>query len=128
MRVQRWGFISIITIAFILGWCLNGWSAAQTEERESYKKEVQDKLKVLDKKIDELKGKAAGLKGDAKTEFNKEMAELRTKQKAAQKEWKKVGRATAEDWEKVKSATDAAVRDVESAYEKVASRFKEHKD
>ncbi len=73
MRVRRLGFVAVITITFILGWFLHAWSAAQTEEQESYKKEVQEKLKALDKKIDELKAKAAGLKDDAKAEYNKEM-------------------------------------------------------
>ena len=128
MRVRRLGFISMIAITFILGWFLNAWSAAQTEERESYKKEVQEKLKTLDKKIDELKGKAAGLEGEAKTKYNKEMTELRKKQKAAKKEWGKVKRTTATKWEKVKADMDAAIHDAENAYEKVASRFKEHKE
>ena len=125
MKVRRLGFIAIITITFILGWFLHAWSAAQTEERESYKKEVQEKLKALDKKIDELKGKGAGLEGEAKTEYNKEMTELRKKEKAAKKEWGKIKRATANNWEKVKADMDAAVHDVESAYDKVASRLKE---
>ena len=43
MRVRRLGFTSIITIMFILGWFLNGWSAPPTEEREHYKKEAQEK-------------------------------------------------------------------------------------
>ncbi len=37
-------------------------------------------------------------------------------------------RATATNWEKAKADMDAAVQDVESAYDKVASHFKEHKD
>ena len=126
MSVRRLGFISIITMTFILGWFLNAWTAAQTEERESYKKEVQEKLKALDKKIDELKGKAAGLEGEAKTEYKKEMTELRKKQKAAKKEWGKVKRATADMWENVKADMDAAIHDVESTYDKVASRLRDH--
>jgi chromosome segregation ATPase len=128
MSVRRLGVISLITVTFLLGWFFNAWSAAPTEERESYKKEVQEKLKALDKKIDELKGKGAHLEGDAKTEFNKEMTDLRKKRKVARKEWGKVKRASATTWEKAKADMDAAVQDVESAYEKAASRFKEHKE
>ena len=128
MRARRLGFISIVTITFVLGWFLHAWSAAQTEEQESYKKEVQEKLKALDKNIDELKGKASELKGDAKAEYDKEMVALHKKQKAAKKEWRKVKRATAANWEKVKAGMDTAVQDVENAYDKVAARFKEHKD
>jgi uncharacterized membrane protein YtjA (UPF0391 family) len=125
MSGRRLGFV--ITIAVILGWFLNGWSAAQTGERESYKKEVQEKLRVLDKKIGELKGKAVEVEGEAKTEFHKEMTKLDETQRAAKKEWGKVERATANTWEKAKVDMDAAVQDVENAYNKAASRFKEHK-
>jgi gas vesicle protein len=128
MKVRRLGFVSVIAIAFVLGLFLSAWGDAQKEGREGYKKEMQEKLKALDKKIDELKGKAAGLKGDAKAEYSKEMAALRKKQKSAKKEWGKVKSAAADKWEKVKSDMDAAVQDVEDAYNKVASRFKEHKD
>jgi len=128
MNVRRLGFVSIVAITVILGWFSNGWSAAQTEERESYKKAVQEKLKVLDQKIDELKGKAAEVKGEAKTEFNKRLTQLREKQKTAKNEWGKVKRATSNTWEKAKAGMDAAVQDVENAYDKAASHFKEHKE
>ncbi len=128
MKVRRLGIVSVISIAFVLGVVLSAWSDAQKEEREGYKKEMQEKLNALDKKIDELKGKAAELKGDAKANYNKEMTELHKKQKSAKKEWGKVKDAAANKWEKVKSDMDAAVQDVEDAYNKVASRFKEHKD
>jgi hypothetical protein len=128
MKVRRLGFVSVLTMAFVLGGLLSAGSDTQKEEREGYKKEVQEKLKALDKKIDELKGKAAELKGEVKTEFNNEMTELRRKQKAAKKEWKEVKRAAANKWEKVKSGMDAAVQDMENAYNKAASRFKERKD
>jgi len=128
MRVRRLGFTSIITIMFILGWFLNGWSAPPTEEREHYKKEAQEKLKDIDRKIDELQRKSAEMKREAKMEFTKDMAELRRKQNAAKREWSKVQGATASKWEKGKADMDAALQDVESTYDRVASRFKEHKE
>jgi chromosome segregation ATPase len=120
--------IALITITFVLGGFLSAWSAASPEEQTSYKKEVKEKLKGLDQKIAELKKKATEVKGEAKADYDKEMAELGTKQKAAKKEWRKLAHATATDWEKVKAGMDRAVQDVESAYDKAASRFKEHKD
>ncbi|MGC1402470.1 MAG: hypothetical protein WA974_06025, partial [Thermodesulfobacteriota bacterium] len=128
MKVRQLGFVSVIAIVFVLGGFLNAWSDTQKEEREGYKKEVQEKLKALDKKIDEMKGKAAELKGEVKTEFNKEMAELHKKQKAAKRQWKEVKRGAANKWEKIKSDMDAAVQEVENIYNKTASRFKERKD
>ncbi len=127
MNVRRSGFISLIALAFVLGCFLHAWSAAQTDEKETYKKEVQEKVKALDKKIDELKKKGAELKGDAKTDFKKEMTDLHKKRRAVKKEWRKVEHATATKWEKAKADMDAAVQDVEGAYDKVASRFKEER-
>ncbi len=128
MRARRLGFILFIAITFTFGWFLNASMAAQSEERESYKKEVQEKLKDLDKKIDELQGKASEMKGEAKKEFTEEMSDLRRKQKAAKKEWKEVKRAAANKWDKIKADMDAAVQDAEGAYDKAASRLKEHRD
>ena len=128
MRARRLGFISLIAMLFTLGGFLNVWCAAQTGERETYKKEVQEKLKDLDKKMDELQKKIAEMKGEAKTEFTKEMTELRKKEKAAKREWGKVKRATATKWEKAKAGMDAAVQDMEGAYDKVASRLKERSE
>ena len=75
-------------------------------------------------KIEELKGKAAEVKGEAKTQFNKEMTKLREKQKTAKQEWDKVKRATSSTWEKAKAGMDAAVQEVENAYDKAASHLK----
>ena len=128
MKVRNLGLVSIITIVFVLGGFLSAWSDSQKEENEGYKKEVQEKLKALDQKIDELKGKVAELKGEVKKEFNKDMTELHKRQKNAKKEWRKVKGATVQGWEKVKSDMNAAVQEVENAYNKVTSRFKGHKD
>jgi hypothetical protein len=125
MRVKLVGFIFAISTVFVLGCFLNAWSAEQKEEKESYKKQMEEKIKAFDKKLDELKAKAAEVKGDAKEEFNKEMTDLRKKQAAAKKKWKELKKAGAKKWEKVKSEMSAAVQDVENTYDKVASRFKE---
>ena len=89
MKVRRLGVVFVITIAFVLAGSLSVWSGTPKEEREGYKKEVLEKLKTLDQKIDELKGKAVELKGKVKAEFNKEMTDLRKKQKAAKGDGRK---------------------------------------
>lgn len=55
------------------------------------------------------------------------MTELRRKQKTAKKEWGKVTHASEKSWEKAKADMDAAVNDVEGAYDKTASHFKEER-
>jgi hypothetical protein len=127
MYIRRMGFISLSAAVFVIGCFLTAWSATPAEEKESYKKEVQEKLKDLDRKIDELRVKATEVKGEVKEEFKKEMALLRKKQNAAKKEWKKVEHASAKTWDKVKAAMDSAVQDMQGAYDKAASRLQGQK-
>ena len=128
MRVRLLGFALVISATLVVGCFLEAWSAEQKEERESYKKQVEENLNALDKKLDEVKEKAAGVKGDAKREFDKEITELQKKQKAAKRKWDELKRAGAKQWEKAKSEMSAVVQDLEKSYDKVISRFKERKE
>ena len=128
MRARRFGIILFMAIAFMLGWSFRAAIAAQSEEKESYSKEMRQKLQDLDRKIEELQGKAVEVKEDAKMAFDNEMTDLRRKQKGAKRVWKEMQRTAADKWDKVKADMEAAVRGVEGAYDKAASRFKEHKE
>ena len=128
MRVRLLGFILAISAALVLGCFMEAWSAEQKEEREGYKKQVEENLNALDKKLDELKEKAAEVKGDAKKEFDKEITDLQKKQKAAKKKWNELKSARAKQWEKLKSEMTTAVQELEKSYDKVISRFKERKE
>ena len=130
MHIKEWriGVISLVVIIFVLGLLLSAWGGdAQKEEETSYRKQVEKKLDILDKEIDELKGKGVELKEDAKAEFDKEMVELRKKQKAAKEQLMEIKRTTTTQWEKVKSAMDGAAHDLKNAYDNLVSRFKERK-
>jgi peptidoglycan hydrolase CwlO-like protein len=126
MRARLTVFILIVSTAVVLGWCLSAWSNEQKEEKESYKKQTAEKLKTLDKKLDELKAKASEVKSDAKKEFNHDMTELQKKQKVAEKKWTALKKASAKEWEKVKSEMSSAVQDLEGSYDRVVARFKEN--
>jgi hypothetical protein len=127
MRMRLLGSILVISSVVILGWCFEGWSSEQKEDKESYKKQVEEKLNTVDKKLNELKAKSVEVKDDAKKEFNREMAELQKKQKAAKQKWVALKKTSAKKWDKVKSEMSSAVQDLEDTYEKVVSRFKEWK-
>jgi hypothetical protein len=123
MKGSRLGLVSIIAIAFVLAWSWGALNAAQMEEKEGYKKEVQEKLKILDKKTDEMKRKASELKGEAKEEWDRQMTELHKVRATTEKKWTELKSASAEEWDKVKADMDAAVQAVKNAYDKAAAKL-----
>jgi TolA-binding protein len=128
MRKYRLRLISIVSIIFVLGIFLNVWGETQQEEETSYIKQIEKKLDDLDKEINELKGKGIELKDDTKTEFNRELGELRKKQKDAKEQLTELRRTAKTQWKKAKSAMDGAARDLKSAFDNLVSRFKEGKN
>jgi hypothetical protein len=75
--------------------------------------------------MEELKGKAIGLKEDAKKEFDKEMKEFQKKQEAANQKLKELKSESTKAWEKIKADVDRAIDELEKQYNKMMSRFKE---
>jgi TolA-binding protein len=127
ISVYRTGLISIISIIFVLVSFLSLWGETQREEEASYIKQIEKKLDTLDNEINELKDKGIELKDDTKAEFNKEMAELRKKQKEAKEQLNELRHTATKQWGKAKSAMDGAARDLKSAFDNLFSRFKGRK-
>ncbi len=128
MKKKVLGLVIIILAFVLLGWCPDARSDEQTKDMESFKKQAEEKLKALDKKLDELKAKGPEVKTDVKKEYEKTMTDLRKKQKVAKKKWTALKRASVKQWEKVKSETTAAIQDLEDSYEKAVSRFGERRE
>ena len=128
MRKYRLRLISIVSIIFVLGIFLSVWGETQREEETSYIKQIEKRLDDLDKEINELKDKGIELKDDTKTEFNRELGELRKKQKDAKEQLTELRRTAKTQWRKAKSAMDGAARDLKSAFDNLVSRFKEGKN
>jgi len=124
MRTRHVWLIFVVAVAFMLGGVLEARSDATKEERASYKKQIEEKLKTIGKQIRELKEKGAEVKAEAKAEYRAEMRDLKDKEKAAQKKWKELKHGKATAWEKVKSEMDAAVASLEKTYDRVADRFR----
>jgi TolA-binding protein len=102
-------------------------SAGPHESRESmetYKKELQEDLRELDKKIsvlaEKMKKRGARLQAEAKESWN----ELRAKEKTARARLKDLSSSSREAWEKAKSEAGAAMDEVRKAYDRAASYFK----
>jgi hypothetical protein len=101
-------------------------SAAETakEEEQVYQDRVEANLRDLDQQIDALKVK---MKKENKVEhkqLDQQMAELERKRDVAHQKLEKLGTSSQEAWGDMRSGIDAAMDDLEAAYEQAASHFK----
>jgi hypothetical protein len=91
---------------------------------EAYKKDIQNEMRALDKKIAALDKKirqqGSKLEGEAKQAWD----DLKAKQKVMKGKLKGLSSATQETWEKAKTEAEAAKEDLQKAFDKVASYFK----
>jgi superfamily II RNA helicase len=94
------------------------------QQKEQYQEQIEAKIKGYDENVDELKRKAKGVKGEAKTEFDRLMDDLSRKKEAASKKVKEMKSATGQAWEDLKSGTEAALEDMEKTFKKMMKRFK----
>jgi hypothetical protein len=93
-------------------------------QKEEYQKKIETKLRESDVRIDELKAKAEKAGAELKVELNKVIKDLLAEKENIQKNLDKLKSVGAEAWIDIKSGIDAALEDLEKAYERARSRFK----
>jgi hypothetical protein len=124
MRTKRfWLLLAVVTV-FVLGGFFDAQANATKKERESYRKQVEEKLKAMGKQIGKLKEKATEIKAEARAEYKGEMKDLRDREKAAKRKLKELKKGRANTWDKAKSEMEAAVDSLEKAFDRVAERFR----
>jgi len=94
------------------------------QKKEEYQKALEDKLEAYDEKIDDLSAMAGKAIGDAKTEMEKSIDELKAKRDSAAEKLDELRGSSGEAWEDMKTGMDKAMDDIEKAYEEAKSRFK----
>ncbi len=93
------------------------------EQRREYKRKVKEELMEFDKKMKELEARVKETGAEEKEDVKKEMQELKEKRKALKKEIRRLDAARKKTWDEAKQKIDAAMGDLEKAYEKVRSSF-----
>ena len=73
MRTRRFLLFLAVATAFILAGVFEARSDVTKDEQKGYKKQMEEKLKTIDKQIRELKKKGAQFKAEARTDYNEEM-------------------------------------------------------
>ena len=99
-------------------------TSAAARQRDKYQKQVEAKLRELDRETARLKAQAPRQRRELRKEFDEQMAELDQKRQAAQKQLEKFEGNSQHAWRDAKPSLDAAMKNLEKAYQRAASDFK----
>ena len=94
-----------------------------TESREQYQKRIQAKLDELSRQISALEAREESQADQARLELRKQLKELTQQHQATARQYDELKQEGQEAWKKMKPQMDAAVDELNKAYERLASRF-----
>lgn len=98
--------------------------AYTTQQAQAFRKEAQEKLDDMSKKIDELKHKAAGAPADVAKKYESLAAELKTKADAVRQKVQGLGSVGSATWKDMKLGVEKAMDDLQKAYDEAVAGLK----
>jgi TolA-binding protein len=93
------------------------------QEKLMYQNKVDAHLRDLERQIDALKAKVKQGKAENR-QLDRQMAELERKREVAHQKLEKLETSSQEAWGVMKEGIDAAMKDLQTVYEKAAADFK----
>ena len=93
------------------------------QTKEEFRKKLEAQLNELDAKIAKLREKGRDLKGQAKTNWDRKLADLEIKRDAARAKLADVGHSSAEAWKDVQKGAQSAWDEVDKAFRDAAKEF-----
>ena len=102
----------------------NDEHATAAQQRDSYQEKAQATLRELKRKIDALNAKASQQGGEARKEFNRQIADLDRQRVTVQKQLDKLKTSSQQAWRDMKPNLEAAMKNLEAAYQRAAADFK----
>jgi inorganic triphosphatase YgiF len=127
------GILFLATFASLIGAASNAQQVAArprekaeagTSERQQYQEKIEAKLRELDREIAELKAEAAKQSRDAGKEVDQQVPELERKYEVARQKYEKFKNSSQGAWQDMKAGIDAAMKDLQAAYNRAALHFK----
>lgn len=94
------------------------------EQRNEYIKKLEENIAVYDRKIDEMKAKATGIKADLKAEYLVRLNCIENKRDNFVVKCEELKDAKDQGWDDVKSGTDRARNELEHSFGRALSRFR----
>ncbi len=93
------------------------------QKREEYIDKLAAQLKEWSAKIDELESKARVAKADMKTEYEKQIGQLKDKRESAMTKFQELKGASAEAWDVLKAGTESAWAEMKHAVTSAKEKF-----
>lgn len=93
------------------------------QQKEEFKKKMQDELDIIQKEIDRLAFRTNQAKKETQAEMDKAVKELQKKKDATAKKLQDLESARGKAWDDLKSGLNASVEDLEKSYKRAKSRF-----
>jgi hypothetical protein len=98
------------------------------ESRDAYLRKMQTKLKEWSSEIDKLKAKADASEAKIRTEYSRQIEELRVRREDIGKRMEEMRDAGEESWQELRTGTEKAWNELKTALEKAAAKFRRKKD
>jgi TolA-binding protein len=104
-----------------------------SRERQRYQDQIEAKLRELDREIDALTSRIKEESSEDRTKarqqeyrikVQQQMAELRRKRDTTQRQLDRLQNSSQDAWKDMKVGIDAALQDLQAAYDRAASDFK----
>ena len=93
------------------------------QTKEEFQKNLDARLKNMDAEIAKLREKGRDLKDEAKTNWDRKLADLETKRDAARAKLAEVGHSSAEAWKDVQKGAQSAWDELDKAFRDASREF-----
>lgn len=94
------------------------------KSREEYINKLAAQLKEWSAKVDELESKAHEAKADVKTEYEKQIRQMKEKRDTAMQKLQELKGASTDAWDTLKAGSEAAWAELKNAVTAAKERFK----
>jgi SMC interacting uncharacterized protein involved in chromosome segregation len=94
------------------------------DKKEEYREKLEAQFKEWKAKIESLEARGAKFTSESKTEFMREIEELRQKKGIVREKWNELQRVSGDSWDSMKEGVEKAAAELKGALERVISRFK----
>lgn len=103
-------------------------SEEKSEKKKAYQEKIEAQLKEWSAKIDELKTKAGKSRAELRMKYEKQIEDLRTKQRVLRKKFREFKESGEETWEGLKTGMEKSLGELKDSFDRTISRFKEMRE
>jgi len=131
--MKRLPFLLVLVLfAWIPGRCQEpastqqkqGERATAGQQKDSYEEKAEARLRELKRQIDDLNAKASKQGSEARKQFDRQMADLDRQRVTVQRQLEKLKTSSQQAWRDMKPNLDAAMKNLETAYQRAAADLK----